>query len=189
MDKNNDQQSKDYLLALRHSTEHVLTQAMLKLYPKIKMAMGPATSEGFYFDFDSKIKISEEDFPKIEAEMHKIIEKNLPIIKDEMTVAEARKFLQSYNSSPAHAVGAVTVTNSATGKRASGMQKSTIYFKPLPDDFTEDFIKSGKAFKYAGGFPVQDSTWTPYIERIEGGWDTAAGLSKELLADLVKKVV
>ncbi|HEY4512146.1 MAG TPA: Maf family protein [Candidatus Paceibacterota bacterium] len=104
-------------------------------------------------------------------------------------VAEARKFLQSYNSSPAHAVGAVTVTNSATGKRASGMQKSTIYFKPLPDDFTEDFIKSGKAFKYAGGFPVQDSTWTPYIERIEGGWDTAAGLSKELLADLVKKVV
>src|SRR3989344_1453461 len=104
-------------------------------------------------------------------------------------VAEARKFLQSYNSSPAHAVGAVTVTNSATGKLASGMQKSTIYFKPLPDDFTEDFIKSGKAFKYAGGFPVQDSTWTPYIERIEGGWDTAAGLSKELLADLVKKVV
>src|SRR3989338_7985728 len=95
MDKNNDQQSKDYLLALRHSTEHVLTQAMLKLYPKIKMAMGPATSEGFYFDFDSKIKISEEDFPKIEAEMHKIIEKNLPIIKDEMTVAEARKFFSS----------------------------------------------------------------------------------------------
>jgi len=36
------------------------------------------------------------------------------------------------------------------------MQKSTIYFKPLPDDFIEDFIKSGKAFKYAGGFPVQD---------------------------------
>src|SRR4030067_201233 len=40
------------LLAMRHSTEHVLTQAMLKLYPGIKMAMGPATDEGFYFDFD-----------------------------------------------------------------------------------------------------------------------------------------
>ena len=72
--------------------------------------------------------------------------------------------------------------------RASGMQKSTIHFKPLPDNFIEDFIKSGKAFKYAGGFPVQDDAWTPYIERIEGGWDTAAGLSKELLKNLIKQV-
>ena len=69
---------------------------------------------------------------------------------------EARRFLQSYSSNPAHAVGAVCVTNTETGKRASGMQKSTIYFKPLPDNFIESFIKSGKSFKYAGGFPVQD---------------------------------
>ena len=68
------------------------------------------------------------------------------------------------------------------------MQKSTIHFKPLPDNFIEDFIKSGKAFKYAGGFPVQDDAWTPYIERVEGGLDTAAGLSKTLVQDLIKQV-
>jgi threonyl-tRNA synthetase len=82
------------LYSMRHSTEHVLTQAMLKLYPSLKMAMGPATEEGFYFDFDLKEKISEEDFPKIEAEMHKIIKKNLPIKKRFLSVSEARKLFK-----------------------------------------------------------------------------------------------
>jgi len=84
---------------MRHSCEHVLTQAMLKLYPGIKMAMGPATGEGFYFDFDpsppaggeGKIhKISEADFPKIEAEMAKIVKANLPIRRKEISVEEAK---------------------------------------------------------------------------------------------------
>ncbi|OGH71313.1 MAG: threonine--tRNA ligase [Candidatus Magasanikbacteria bacterium RIFCSPLOWO2_01_FULL_43_20b] len=89
-----DKQEK--LLALRHSCEHVLTMAMLRLWPgKIKAAMGPATEDGFYFDFDSEIKISEADFIKIEKEMAKIIKENLPIIKDEMSAKEARKFFSS----------------------------------------------------------------------------------------------
>lgn len=83
----------EQLLALRHSCEHVLTMAMLRIWGnKIKAAMGPATEDGFYFDFDSEIKISEADFEKIEKEMAKIIGQNLPIIKDEMTVKEAREF-------------------------------------------------------------------------------------------------
>ncbi|MFH1840848.1 MAG: threonine--tRNA ligase [Candidatus Shapirobacteria bacterium] len=82
----------EHLKALRHSAEHVLTQAMLRLYPKIKMAMGPATDEGFYFDFDSRgEKITEADFPKIEAEMRKIVEKNLPIKKEEIGPEKAQK--------------------------------------------------------------------------------------------------
>ncbi|MBI4427373.1 MAG: threonine--tRNA ligase [Candidatus Magasanikbacteria bacterium] len=84
------------LLALRHSCEHVLTMAMLRLWPgKIKAAMGPATDDGFYFDFDSDIKISEADFVKIEKEMAKIIKEDLLVIKDEMSVKEARKFFNS----------------------------------------------------------------------------------------------
>ena len=67
-------QNKDNLSALRHSAEHVLMQAMIKLYPDIKMAMGPATDEGFYFDFDLEQKISLDDFLKIEDEMQKIID-------------------------------------------------------------------------------------------------------------------
>ena len=99
------------LLAMRHSTEHVLTQAMLKLYPGIKMAMGPATDEGFYFDFDPSInsgqapstasakdgqaeqayKITEEDFPKIEEGMKVIIKKDLPIKPKIISIEKAKK--------------------------------------------------------------------------------------------------
>ena len=85
-------EKNDKLESLGHSTEHVLTMAMLRIYPGLKPAMGPATNEGFYFDFDSTQKISEEDFPKIEKEMEKIIKENLPINRDEMTVQEAREF-------------------------------------------------------------------------------------------------
>lgn len=84
---------KGPLESMRHSCEHILTMAMMRLWPgEIKAAMGPATEEGFYFDFDSERKISEEDFGKIEEEMRKIIAENLPIIKDEMTVEQARDF-------------------------------------------------------------------------------------------------
>ncbi len=82
------------LWAMRHSAEHVLTQAMLKLYPGLKMAMGPATGEGFYFDFDYESKISEENFAKIEAEMKKIIKKDLPFKKKIISVSEAKKLFK-----------------------------------------------------------------------------------------------
>jgi len=83
------------LQAMRHSCEHVLTQAMLRLFPGIKMAMGPAIEEGFYFDFDpGKYKISEADFPKIEKEMKKIIEANLPIRRQEISLVQARKLFK-----------------------------------------------------------------------------------------------
>mgnify|MGYP000168031581 CR=1 FL=1 len=86
MDKN------EKLKAIRHTTEHILTQAVLKLFPKVKMAMGPATDDGFYFDFDPNgEEISEKDFPKIEAEMKKIIKANLPLIKEEITIDEGKK--------------------------------------------------------------------------------------------------
>lgn len=83
------------LEAMRHSAEHVLTQAMLKLYPGLKMAMGPATEDGFYFDFDFKGKISEGDFPKIEEEMKKIIKKDLVFKKENLTIEEARKLFKN----------------------------------------------------------------------------------------------
>lgn len=84
---------KDNLLALRHSCEHVLTMAMLRIWgDKIKAAMGPATDDGFYFDFDSDMKISESDFEKIEKEMAKIIKEDMPITRGEMSAKEAHKF-------------------------------------------------------------------------------------------------
>lgn len=83
------------LTPLRHSAEHILTQAMEKLYPNILKAMGPATENGFYFDFDLSERISEEDFPKIEKEMQKIIDLNLPISRQEVTSEKAKKLFKN----------------------------------------------------------------------------------------------
>lgn len=86
---------QNLLKVMRHSCEHVLTQAMLRLYPSIKMAMGPATADGFYFDFDpGRVKISEADFPKIEKEMEKIIKADLPIRKEVLSIVKARKLFK-----------------------------------------------------------------------------------------------
>jgi len=79
------------LEAMRHTAEHVLEQAMVRLYPGLKMAMGPATDEGFYFDFDYEGKNSEEDFAKIEAEMKKLIKADLPLRREELDIGRARK--------------------------------------------------------------------------------------------------
>ena len=84
-------QNQSNLEAMRHSAEHVLTMAMLKLYPGLLPAMGPATEEGYYFDFDFKGKIKEEDLPKIEKEMQKIINAKLPIVHYEVAAKEAKK--------------------------------------------------------------------------------------------------
>jgi len=85
------------LWKMRHTAEHVLHQAVKELYPQIQLAMGPATEDGFYFDFDNSpegaeaVKISEEDFPKIEKRMQHIIKRNMPLIRQEITAGEAIK--------------------------------------------------------------------------------------------------
>ena len=92
--------NQDPLFKLRHSAEHVLHQAVKELYPQIQLAMGPATEDGFYFDFDNSpeekesIVITENDFPKIEKAMWKIIHKNLPITKDEVSIETAKEMFK-----------------------------------------------------------------------------------------------
>ena len=89
--------SNNNLNQIRHSAEHVLTQAMQHLYPnKFIMAMGPATDDGFYFDFETigDFKISDTDFSKIESEMAKIIKENLPIIRQEISLDEAKELFK-----------------------------------------------------------------------------------------------
>ncbi|MBI4029251.1 MAG: threonine--tRNA ligase [Candidatus Blackburnbacteria bacterium] len=87
------------LQAMRHSAEHVLTMAMLALYPRLLPAMGPATEEGFYFDFvfasEDKVKIQEKDFPKIEKKMREIILNDYPITHQELNVRQARKIFKN----------------------------------------------------------------------------------------------
>ena len=79
---------------LRHSTSHVMAQAVLKLYPGAKLAIGPAIENGFYYDFDLPQPLTVEDLPKIEAEMAKIISANLPFERYELSKAEALSYFQ-----------------------------------------------------------------------------------------------
>ncbi|MGL5435392.1 MAG: threonine--tRNA ligase [Lachnospiraceae bacterium] len=67
------------LAALRHSASHVMAQAVKRLYPDTKLAIGPSIADGFYYDFEFAVPISSDDFGKIEAEMKKIIKEALPI--------------------------------------------------------------------------------------------------------------
>jgi threonyl-tRNA synthetase len=86
------------LFKIRHTAEHVLTQAMQEIYgqDKIIMAMGPAIDDGFYFDFDTPegFTIPETDFPKIEKAMHKIINQNLPVKREEISLEKARELFK-----------------------------------------------------------------------------------------------
>jgi threonyl-tRNA synthetase len=76
---------------LRHSSAHVMAQAILRVYPDAKLTIGPAVEDGFYYDIDMA-PVSEDDFAKIEAEIKKIIKEKLPIQRREVSKAEALDF-------------------------------------------------------------------------------------------------
>lgn len=65
--------------AFRHTTAHILAQAVKRLYPNTKCAIGPAIADGFYYDFEFDFRFSEENFAEIEAEMEKIVKENLQL--------------------------------------------------------------------------------------------------------------
>lgn len=83
----------EYKTVLRHTTAHILAQAVKTIYPTAKLAIGPATSEGFYYDFDFKSPITQEDLSKIEAEMKRIIKANFEIKRKEISREKALKLM------------------------------------------------------------------------------------------------
>lgn len=88
-----DKQSKEYLDNLRHSCAHLLAAAILELYPDSKRTIGPSIENGFYFDFDfGDTKISEDDFPKIEAKMKELIKTWKGFERKDVTADEAKSF-------------------------------------------------------------------------------------------------
>src|SRR6056297_1505667 len=79
------------LEVLRHSTSHLMAQAVKNLYDDVKIAIGPSIDDGFYYDFDMAHRLSKEDFNKIEAEMNRIIKKNLEIRREKISKTEEVK--------------------------------------------------------------------------------------------------
>ena len=79
---------------IRHSTAHLMAQAVVRLFPGTKVAIGPAIENGFYYDFDPKVQFTEEDLAKIEAEMKKIVKENEKIERVMMTREDAIKHFE-----------------------------------------------------------------------------------------------
>ena len=82
---------------LRHSAAHVMARAVMRLYDGVSLAFGPTTEGGFYYDFDLPEKISEDDFPKIEAEMKRIVKEKEPFERFILDREEARKLCDDLN--------------------------------------------------------------------------------------------
>ena len=78
----------------RHTASHIMAQAVKRLYPEAKLAIGPSIANGFYYDFDVEKPFLPEDLEKIEAEMKKIVKEKLPIERFEMTPDEAIKYYE-----------------------------------------------------------------------------------------------
>ncbi len=78
------------LEVLRHSSAHVMARAVMRLFPGTQLAFGPALENGFYYDIDSPTPIREEDFPRIEEEMKKIVKAAEPFERFARPAADAR---------------------------------------------------------------------------------------------------
>lgn len=89
--------SEEGIEIIRHSTAHVLAQAVKQLYKNVQLAIGPTIKNGFYYDFDLDISLTNDDLKKIEDEMNKIISKDLKFTRQEVSRKEALKLMSEKN--------------------------------------------------------------------------------------------
>ena len=96
MKKKNKKNAQIKLSTLRHSLAHILALAVLSLYPNVKFGIGPATEDGFFYDFDfGKKQLKEEDLKKIEKKMKELIKKDLKFKKSKVSIREAKKIFKN----------------------------------------------------------------------------------------------
>ena len=127
-------ENKEYRDTYRHSTSHVLAQAVKRLYPEAKLAIGPAIDDGFYYDIDSNVTFTPEVLEKLEAEMRKICKEKLPIERFELPRDEALKLMEERNE-----------------------PYKVELINDLPEDSTISFYKQGEFVDLCAG-PHLDST-------------------------------
>jgi len=85
------EQSFEQLNILRHSASHILAHAVKELFPEVKLGIGPATADGFYYDFAAAAPFSESDLERIEDKMKEVVGRNLPFVRKDVTKEEALK--------------------------------------------------------------------------------------------------
>ncbi|WP_066379309.1 threonine--tRNA ligase [Anabaena sp. CA = ATCC 33047] len=87
----------DTLKKIRHTTSHVMAMAVQKLFPKAQVTIGPWIENGFYYDFDSPEPFTDKDLKAIQKEMAKIINRKLPVVREEVSREEAQRRIQAIN--------------------------------------------------------------------------------------------
>lgn len=97
--ENLSQHDSEKLVRIRHTCAHIMAMAVQKLFPGTKVATGPVTEKGFYYDFDCPVSITPDDLGKIENQMRRIIKANLPIIREEVQREEIRTEIAQLNES------------------------------------------------------------------------------------------
>ena len=90
-------ENPEYRKTYWHTCSHIMAQAVKRLWPEVKLAIGPAIDEGWYYDFDAPFTFTPEHLAKIEAEMKKICKERLPIVRSEKPRAEAIAYMQERN--------------------------------------------------------------------------------------------
>ena len=152
-----DEQALDIL---RHSAAHVMAQAILRLYENAKLTIGPVVEEGFYYDIDME-PVSEDDFPKIEAEMRKIVNERLPIRRRMVPKKEALDF---YANEP---YKLEMITDLADGEISFYQQGEFTDLCRGPHLPHTGFVKAFKLMKVSGAYWRADQT-KAQLQRIYG---------------------
>ena len=93
--KTNEARKVERLEAMRHSAAHIMAEAVSLLFPQVKFGIGPATADGFYYDFDLPRSLAPEDLSTIESKMHESIASNSPFLREEVDKATAREMFGS----------------------------------------------------------------------------------------------
>ena len=185
---------------LRHSTAHVLAQAVLQLYPGAKFTIGPAIEDGFYYDFDlpGGLTFSDDDLAKIDSKMREIIKAGQPLIRSEMSSADALKLFvdQPYKREIIERV----TTGAADGSDASEVQdgdvvsvyRNTESFVDLcrgPHVATTSALGHFALMKVAGAY-WRGNEKGPMLQRIYGtAWESKSALEEHItrLAEAEKR--
>jgi threonyl-tRNA synthetase len=164
--------SDEGLRILRHSTSHIMATAVKKLFPDVKVAIGPSTDDGFYYDFDLEHRFNEDDFGKIEAEMQIVIDNNLPFEKKFVSRVDAISKFKAENEKYK-----VELLHDITDDKVSYYTNGN--FTDLcrgPHVPTTGFVKAFKLMKIAGAYWRGDEK-NAMLQRIYG---TAFSDSKSL---------
>src|SRR6266481_3958345 len=157
-----DAHDPDALAVLRHSTAHLLAEAVRRLYPGVKLAIGPPIENGFYYDFDFPEPIREEDLPRIEAEVERELAEGREWTREEISRDEARKRFAEENEPYK-----LELVDSAEGGITLYTQSDFTDLCRGPHLQNSKPIKAFKLTGLAGAYWRGDST-NPQLTRIYG---------------------